>query len=298
VSGSEQLARVADIAAALSIDGLRGSARPFEARIHAARPFRGQITSAANIARLLTGSPIVRSHADCGRVQDAYSERCAAQVHGAARDAIRFAHRTVRIEANAATDNPMVFADDGSMVSGGNFHGAPIAVAADVLTLAITQIASISERRTARLVDPAASGLPAFLTRQSGLHSGLMIAHVTAAALVSEIKTLAAPASIDSIPTSAGREDHVSMSMSAALKAERALALAQDVLAVEVLCGCQAIDLLAPLATSDSLARVVARVREEVETLTDDRVIARDIRAISKLITSNALQHACATEVK
>jgi len=298
VSGAERLVRAADIAAALSIDALRGSTRPFDARIHEARPFKGQIASAANIARLLGGSAINQSHADCGRVQDAYSERCAAQVHGAARDAVRFVHRTAQIEANAATDNPMIFTDDESIVSGGNFHGAPIAVAADLLAIAIAQIASISERRTARLVDPAASGLPAFLTRQSGLHSGLMIAHVTAAALVSEIKTLATPASVDSIPTSAGREDHVSMSMSAALKAERALTLAQDVLAVEVLCACQAIDLLAPLTTADPLARACARVREEVETLVDDRVIARDIRAISKLITSGALQHACAMEVK
>jgi histidine ammonia-lyase len=298
VSAAEQLARTADVAAALSIDALRGSAHPFEARIHEARPFKGQMTSAANLARLMAGSAINQSHANCGRVQDAYSERCAAQVHGAARDALRFVHRTVRIEANAATDNPMVFVEDASIVSGGNFHGAPIAVAADLLAIALAQLVTISERRTARLVDPALSGLAPFLTRRSGLHSGLMMAQVTAAALVSEIKTLAAPASVDTIPTSAGREDHVSMSMGAALKAERAVALATDVLAIELLCACQAIDLLAPLTTSPPLAAVHARIRQDVVTLGDDRPIAPDIRAISKLITAGAIDHACSDEVK
>lgn len=298
VAGAERLARAADIAAALSIDALRGSAHPFEARLHAARPFKGQMASASNIERLMAGSAINQSHERCGRVQDAYSQRCAPQVHGAARDAMRFVRRTAQIEANAATDNPMVFADEEAIVSGGNFHGAPIAVAADLLAIALAQLVTISERRTARLIDPAASDLPAFLTGQSGLNSGLMIAQVTAAALVSEIKTLATPASVDTIPTSAGREDHVSMSMSAALKAERALALARDVLAIELLCACQAIDLLAPLTTSVPLARVHARVRRNVATLGDDRVLTHDIRAISELITSGEVEHACAMEVK
>jgi len=293
-----RLARAADIAAALSIDALRGSAHPFEARIHAARPFKGQVTAAANLAALLAGSPINRSHERCGRVQDAYSLRCAAQVHGAARDALRFVRRTVEIEANAATDNPMVFADDDAIVSGGNFHGAPVAIAADLAAIALAQLATISERRAARLVDPVTSDLPPFLTRDSGLNSGLMIAQVTAAALVSEIKTLAHPASVDTIPTSAGREDHVSMSMGAALKAARVVELARTVCAVEILCACQAIDLLAPLRTSAPLDRVHACVRRVVPTLGADRVLSGDIGTIVDLIADGSLEHACEMEVK
>jgi len=292
------LARAADVAAALSIDGLRGSHHPFEARIHEARPFKGQVASAANLAALLAGSAINASHAGCGRVQDAYSLRCAAQVHGAARDALRFVRRTVEIEANAGTDNPMVFAEADAIVSGGNFHGAPVAIAADLTAIAVAHLATIAERRIARLVDPAASGLPAFLTRDSGLNSGLMMAQVTAAALVSEIKTLAHPASVDTIPTSAGREDHVSMSMGAALKAARAVDLARRVTAVEVLCACQALDLLAPLTPSAPLARVVARVRDIVPTLVADRVLSGDIEAIAEAIASGAVEHSCGLEVK
>src|SRR5262249_26256560 len=204
-AGAWRLARVADIAAALSIDALRGSMRPFEERIHAARPHAGQTASAANIRRLLADSAINKSHEHCGRVQDAYSLRCAAQVHGAARDALRYVDQAVLVEANAATDNPMVFADDGDIVSGGNFHGAPIAVAADLQAIALAQLATISERRSDRLVNPALSDLPPFLTTRSGLQSGYMLAQVTAAALTSEIKTLAHPASVDTIPTSANR---------------------------------------------------------------------------------------------
>jgi histidine ammonia-lyase len=293
-----RLARAADIAAALSIDGLRGSIRPFDDRIHAARPHEGQRASAANIHRLLDGSPINASHAGCGRVQDAYSLRCAAQVHGAARDAFAFAGRTLAIEANAATDNPMVFVEGDDIVSGGNFHGAPVAIAADVLAIGAAQLATISERRSDRLVNPALSGLPAFLTRNSGLESGYMIAQVTAAALVSEIKTLAHPASVDTIPTSANREDHVSMSMGAALKAERVVSLAARVLAVEILCACQAIDLLAPLVTSDALRPVHRAVRAAVPTLAGDRPPAPDIEAVAGLILSGAFEDACGAEVK
>ncbi len=186
-------------------------------------------------------------------MQDAYSLRCAAQVHGAARDALRFVRDTVLIEANAATDNPMVFAAEDEIVSGGNFHGAPVSLASDVAAIALAQLVTISERRSDRLVNPALSDLPAFLTADSGLHSGYMMAQVTAAALVSEIKTLCHPASVDTIPTSANREDHVSMSMGASLKAARVLELAVRVIAVELLCACQAIDLLAPLTTSRAL---------------------------------------------
>ena len=298
VLGAERLARAADLAAALSIDGLRGSFHPFESRLHEPRPYPGQLTSAANLFALLQGSAINASHANCGHVQDAYSMRCAPQVHGAARDAFAHARRTLEIEVNAGTDNPMVFAAAGDIVSGGNFHGAPVALAADIIVLGLVQLATISERRSDRLVNPALSGLAPFLTRDSGLNSGYMLAQVTAAALVSELKTLAHPASADTIPTSANREDHVSMSMAAALKADRALELATRVVAIEILLACQAIDLLAPLTTSPALAPVHARVRAAVPTLVDDRPPAPDIEAISQLITRGSLHRACATEVK
>jgi len=295
--GAERLARAADQAAALSIDGLRGSSKPFDARIHAARPHAGQAVSAGNLLRLMAGSAINASHADCGRVQDAYSERCAAQVHGAARDALAFARRTVEIEANASTDNPMVFVEQGEIVSGGNFHGAPVAIAADLTAIAVTQFATISERRSDRLVNPVLSGLPAFLTEHGGLESGLMLAQVTAAALTSELKSLAHPASVDSIPTSANKEDHVSMSMGAALKAADAVALATRVVAVELLTASRAIDLLAPLTTSTPLARVHAAVRDVAPPRAGDHPPSRDIEAIAERIAAGGFDHASGISV-
>jgi histidine ammonia-lyase len=288
---AERLARAADVVAAMAIDALRGSTRPFQARIHDARPHPGQRTSAANLSRLLADSPINASHANCGRVQDAYSERCAAQVHGACRDALSFIASTVEIEINASTDNPMVFAETGDIVSGGNFHGAPVGMAADLLAAAVTHVATISERRAERLVNPALSDLPAFLTRHGGVESGLMLAQVTAAALASELKALAHPVAVDTIPTSANREDHVSMSMAAALKASRAVELATWVVAVELLCACEAIDLLAPLATSPPLAKVHALVRTRVARRDGDRPPSPDIEAIAALIAAGALDH-------
>jgi histidine ammonia-lyase len=292
LAGAEQLSRVADITAALSIDALMGSMHPFEPRIHAPRPFAGQAAAADNLLRLLDGSGINLSHANCGRVQDAYSMRCAPQVHGAAREALSWIRHIVEIEMNAATDNPMVFADTNEIVSGGNFHGAPLALAADLLVMAVAQFATISERRSERLVNPALSGLPAFLTQHGGLQSGLMIAQVTAAALTSEIKTLSHPASVDTIPTSANKEDHVSMSMHGALKAERALQLATNVLAVEMLCACQAIDLRKPLASSMPLMRVHEIVRARVPMLVNDRPPAPDLDAIVEIIRSGKLEYA------
>jgi histidine ammonia-lyase len=292
LAGAERLARAADVTAALAIDALQGSMRPFDPRIHAARPFSGQAVSADNLARLLAGSAINAAHANCGRVQDAYSMRCAPQVHGAARETLAWVRHIVATEMNAATDNPMVFADTEEIISGGNFHAAPVAIASDALAIAVAQLCTISERRAERLVNPALSGLPAFLTRHGGLQSGLMIAQVTAAALTSEIKTRAHPASIDTIPTSANKEDHVSMSMGAALKAERALHLARHVIAVEVLCACQALDLLAPLTTSVPLARVHAAVREHVPTLVDDRPPAPDLDRIAEMISSGSFEYA------
>jgi histidine ammonia-lyase len=292
VCAAERLARTADIAAALSVDALRGSAHPFEARIHAPRAVPGQAASADNLWRLLEGSGINASHAECGKVQDAYALRCAPQVHGSAREAIAFARRLAEIEANAATDNPMVFFDSGDIVSGGNFHGAPVALAADTLAIGIAQLATISERRTDRMMTAHESGLPPFLIRESGLNSGLMMAHVTAAALTSEIKSLAHPAAVDTIPTSAGREDHVSMSMGAALKAARAVELARLVLSVELLAAAQALDLLLPLTSSPPLERVRAAIRAIVPTLVADRPPSPDIDAIAVLVASNALDRA------
>jgi len=297
LAGAERLARAADIAAAMSIDGLQGSTRPFDRRIHDARGFPGQSTSASNLVTLLSGSGINAAHANCGRVQDAYSMRCAAQVHGSAREAFAFARRAFDIEANAATDNPMVFADTEEIVSGGNFHGAPIALACDVLCLGLTQLATISERRSERLVNPALSGLPAFLTRHGGLQSGLMMAQVTAAALTSELKTLAHPAGADTIPTSGNTEDHVSMSMGAGLKAARALELARAVIAIELLCACQAIDLLAPLRTSPALARAHDFIRSRVPTLDADRSTSYDLARITEMIASGEVERACAAKV-
>jgi histidine ammonia-lyase len=293
VQAAFQLAQTADVVAALSLDVLKGSLHPFEPRIHAPRPFAGQRAAAANLLALLEGSAINKSHEFCGRVQDAYSLRCAPQVHGAARDALSFVRHTVAIEANAATDNPMVFTDSGDIVSGGNFHGAPVGIAADLLAIAVTHLATISERRTEQLTNPALSGLPAFLTERGGLHSGLMMVQVTAAALASELKALSHPASVDTIPTSAGKEDHVSMSMGAALKAARAVQLAARVIAIEALCAAQGLDLLRPLTSSRALEQVVAAIRAHVPRLVADRPPAPDIERIARLIEDGALVKAC-----
>jgi histidine ammonia-lyase len=297
-TAARRLARVADIVAAMSIDALRGSFHPFEARLHEARPVPGQMASAANLWALAEGSSLNRSHENCGKIQDAYALRCAPQVHGAGREALDFAHRLTEIEANAATDNPMVFADTGEVVSGGNFHGAPVALAADTLAIGLAQLATISERRTDRLMTPGSSGLPPFLVRDSGLHSGLMMAHVTAAALVAEIRTLAHPASVDTIPTSAGREDHVSMSMGAALKTADVVDRTRGVLAIELLAACQALDLLQPLTTSAPLVRVHETIRKIVPTLGVDRPPAPDIEKISEMIASGEIEGACGLNLR
>ena len=284
-----RLARSADVIAALTLDALQGTDVAFDPRIHAARPHPGQQASARNLRRLLQGSAIRESHRDCGRVQDAYSLRCIPQVHGAVRDALDFVTRTVAVEINAATDNPMVFADTRELLSGGNFHGEPVAIAADVLAIALAELGAISERRTERLVNPALSGLPAFLTDDGGLRSGFMIAHVTAAALASENKSLAHPASVDSIPTSANKEDHVSMGVTAARKAVRAAANTRRILAIEALAACQALDFRRPLQTSVPLQAAYRRVRKDVPRYDRDRVMAPEIEAAALLVTDATL---------
>jgi histidine ammonia-lyase len=284
-----RLARSADVIGALTLDALKGTDVAFDPRIHAARPHPGQQASARNLRRLLEGSAIRESHRDCGRVQDAYSLRCIPQVHGAVRDALDYVTRVLAIEINAATDNPMVFAETDELLSGGNFHGEPVAIAADVLAIAAAELGGISERRTERLVNPALSGLPAFLTDEGGLRSGFMIAHVTAAALASENKSLAHPASVDSIPTSANKEDHVSMGVTAARKAARATANTRRILAVEALAACQALDFLRPVPTSPPLQAAHRRLRRDVPRYDSDRVIAPEIEAAARLVMSAAL---------
>jgi len=290
-----RLARAADVVAAITTDALKGTDVAFDPRIHAARPHPGQAASARNLRKLLAGSAIRESHRDCGKVQDAYSLRCVPQVHGAVRDALGFARTTLEIELNAGTDNPMVFAETGELLSGGNFHGAPVAMAADLLAIAAAQLGAISERRTERLVNPALSGLPAFLAREGGVQSGLMIAHVTAAALASENKSLAHPASVDSIPTSANKEDHVSMGVTAARMAARAVANTRRILAVELLCACQALEFLKPLGTSPPLDAAYRLVRRRVAPYDEDRSPAADIEALAELVRAGTVADAAAS---
>ncbi|MFQ5662582.1 MAG: histidine ammonia-lyase [Terriglobia bacterium] len=286
---AENLVDTADVAAALSLDALRGTPVAFDERIHRLRPFPGELATAKNLRRLNDGSEIRHSHLACERVQDAYSLRCVPQVHGAVREALSYARRIFEIELNSGTDNPLVFAEDGQVLSGGNFHGQPLALVLDVLGIALAQLGNISERRTQRLVNPGLSELPAFLTRQPGLHSGLMMAQVTAAALASENKGLAHPASVDSIPTS-GIEDFVSMSMGAALKSRQIAENLKSILAIELLCACQGIELLAPLKTGRLAAQALAAVRGVVPGLEQDRALTPDIEAVRQLISERTFQ--------
>jgi histidine ammonia-lyase len=263
------------VAGAMSVDAFKGTDAAFDPRIHYARGQPGQIAVAAALRDLLEGSFIRASHSDCDRVQDPYSFRCQPQVMGAALDLLRQVSATLTIEANAVTDNPIIFGEEA--VSGGNFHAEPVAFAADILTMALCEIASISERRTAILVDPKMSGLPAFLTPDSGVNSGFMIAQVTAAALVSENKSLAWPASVDTVPTSAGQEDHVSMATHAGTKARRVAGNAAGVIGVELLAAAQGLDFHKPLETSPPLKQALAAVRGAVLFYEHDRYMAGDL---------------------
>jgi histidine ammonia-lyase len=286
---AEILVDTADVAGALSLDGLRGSRRAFDPRLHQARPHPGQMISARNLARLNQGSAINKSHQGCSRVQDAYSLRCMPQVHGAVRDALGYARRIFETEMNSATDNPLVFAREGEVISGGNFHGQPLAVALDLMAISLAQLGGISERRVDRLVNPLTSELPAFLTNSPGLESGLMLAQVTAAALASENKVLAHPASVDSIPTSGNKEDFVSMGMTAALKLESVVANTRTILAIELLCACQALDLLAPLKSGKLAERAKALVRKASPHVHKDRPLDADIARVARLISTGAV---------
>ena len=318
VADAEALATMADVACAMSIEGLLGTDRPFQERLHQLRPHPGQLASAENLRRLLAGSGILASHRDDDHaIQDAYSLRCAPQVHGACRDVTAFARAVAERELGSVTDNPVVFAgagdEPGDVVSVGNFHGEPLAFALDFLAIALTELAGVSERRVDRLLDPALNhDLPAFLTPRPGLNSGLMLTQYTAAALVSECKVLAHPASVDSIPTSGNQEDHVSMGWTAGLKLRRVAANALRVLAVEALCAAQAVDLrveerralerrqrgrhagdtpdaVVPLAPGPAVAAAHARLRRDVPVLREDRYLAADMAAVERQLADGAL---------
>jgi histidine ammonia-lyase len=278
------VAEVADAVAAMTLDALEGTDAAFDERIHAARPHPGQLLVAERMRKLLRGSALRDSHRDCGRVQDAYSLRCIPQVHGTVRDALAFVRSTFDIEMNSATDNPLIFEQEGDVISGGNFHGAPVALGCDIAATALVDLAAISERRIERLVNPQLSGLPPFLVEKGGLNSGFMIAQVTAAALVSESKTLAHPASVDSIPTSANKEDHVSMGPTAAWKFARIAENAARVVAIEAVCAAQALDFRRPLRSSETIEAMHAAIRRRVPHWSDDRYLHADLRAAGELL--------------
>jgi histidine ammonia-lyase len=290
---AEETCRVADIAGAMSLEALKGTVRAFDERVVAARPHPGQIEVGRFLRELLVESAIAESHKNCGKVQDPYSLRCMPQVHGATRDMLAFARTVLEREAGSSTDNPLVFVEGdegGEMISGGNFHGQPVAIALDAAAIAVAELANISERRVEQLVNPhLSSGLPPFLAPDSGLNSGFMIAQVAAAALVSENKILAHPASVDSIPSSAGREDHVSMGATAALKFATIHDHVRTVLAIELLCAAQGIDLRRPLTTTKPLEAVHAAIRARVPAMMVDRPLAPDIQAVRALIDDGTL---------
>jgi histidine ammonia-lyase len=293
--GAEVAANTADVAAALSLDALRGSPAAFDPRIAQARPYTGHATSARNLQKLSGGSEIRESHRSAARdprIQDAYSLRCAPQVHGAVRDALSMVRKVVEIEMNSATDNPLVFVSEdkgdakGEVISGGNFHGQPLAMAADQLAIALATLGGISERRVEQMTNPQTSLLPAFLVREAGLNSGFMILQVTAAALASELKAQAAPRSVDSIPTSANQEDYVSMGTAAARRLAPMLESLRNILAIELLAACQGIDFLAPLKTGPAAQKAYEIVRALSPRVDADRSLSADIAAVAGSISS------------
>jgi histidine ammonia-lyase len=290
---AETMAETADVLGAMTLDALQGTDVAFDARIHAARPHAGQTKVAANLRKLLAGSQIRESHKDCGRVQDAYTMRCIPQVHGAVRDTLDFCRRTFEIEMNSAVDNPLVFVKghaEGDIISGGNFHGEPLAFALDYMAIVLSALAGISERRIERLVNPALNeGLPPFLAPDAGINSGFMMPQVTAAALASENKVLAHPASVDSITTSGNKEDFVSMGMIAAIKLKKVVANTTNVLAIEACAAAQALDFLAPLKSSAPLQRAHAAIRKVSPKIEHDRVFADDFVKLAELIRAGGL---------
>jgi len=296
VYNSSILCQTADIASACSIEALRGTDVPFDSRVHHLRPYKGQKLVAKNIKKLLKGSEILKSHKHCKKVQDAYSLRCIPQVHGATRDTIDHAVSILKIEINSVTDNPIIFPATSESISCGNFHGEPVAFVLDFLGIAISEIANISERRVERLVDPALSNLPPFLTAEGGLNSGYMITQYTAAALVSENKVLAHPASVDSIPTSANQEDHVSMGPIAAFKCAEIIKNVRKVLAIEFLCAAQGLDFIQEKPGKGVLI-AHSIIRDHIPTLTQDRVMSYDIQKMEELLSNETIIKAVEAEI-
>jgi histidine ammonia-lyase len=289
----EEVFKAALVAGALSVDAAAGSVVPFDDRIHRLRGHQGQIDVAETLRALLLGSSITLSHQDCEKVQDPYSLRCQPQVMGAVLDNLRSCARTLETEANSVSDNPLVFSETGEVLSGGNFHGEPVAFAADILAIVTSEVGALSERRIALLIDATLSGLPPFLIRDGGVNSGFMIAHVTAAALASENKSLAHPASVDSLPTSANQEDHVSMATFAARRLGEISDNVASIVGIELLAACQGIDLRSPLISSPSLEQVRGCIRELVPHYDIDHYLAPDIQCAYQLITTGVIAEFC-----
>ena len=286
------LCKHADIAASMSLETLMGTRSAFDPRIHGARPHLGQMKAASDMMKITQNSEIISSHRDCSRIQDAYTLRCSPQVHGASWDAFNYVARVIRVEMNASTENPLIFPESGEFLSGGNFHGQPLALACDFLGIAIAELANISERRVERLVNPQLSGLPAFLVKDTGLNSGFMIAQYVAASLVSENKVLAHPACVDSIPTSANKEDHVSMGATAARKCRDIVENTEQVIAIELLCGAQAIDMFTNLKAGKGTMAAYETIRSKVPCMTKDRFLSADIAAVRSLLCSGRIVQA------
>jgi histidine ammonia-lyase len=294
----ENLVKTADLACALSLDGFRGSIKAFDEDLHAIKAHEGQVASAANIRKLIQGSKILDSHENCARVQDPYSFRCSPQVHGAIRQTLKHAKEVLNRELQSVTDNPIVFAKKKKIISGGHFHGEALAMILDYLAIGVSEICSISERRVVKLLNPEFSQLPAFLAKSSGLQSGLMIAQYTSAALVSENKILSHPSSVDSVPTSNDKEDHVSMGPMAGRKLLEIIFNAKQCLAIEFLCNTQAINLLRPLKSSPALEKTISFIQQKVPAITDDRYFAKDIEEIANMIDRKDLLESCTIELQ
>jgi len=284
-----RLSKMTDIAAAMSLEVLMGSRTEFDKRIHQIRPHPGQAAVADNMERIIRNSEIITSHKDCSRIQDAYTLRCSPQVHGATKDAVSYCRTVIETEMNSSTNNPLIFSESEDFLLGGNFHGEPVALSLDFLSMAVSELANISERRIERLVNPKLSGLPAFLVSDGGLNSGFMIAQYTAAALVSENKVLCHPASVDSIPTSANKEDHVSMGTISARQCREVIENTESVIAIELLCGAQALDLFTNLKPGEGTLEAYQVIRQAITHLEKDRILSQDIAAMKELIRNAAI---------
>ncbi|MDY6789819.1 MAG: histidine ammonia-lyase [Thermodesulfobacteriota bacterium] len=297
VYDSLRLSKMIDIAAAMSLEVLMGSKTEFDPRIHQLRPHPGQAVAADNMDRITLNSEIITSHKDCRRIQDAYTLRCSPQVHGASKDVIAYALNAVTVEMNSSTGNPLIFPETREFLLGGNFHGQPVALAMDFLCMAVSELANISERRVERLVNPKLSGLPAFLVSDGGLNSGFMLAQYTAASLVSENKVLSHPACVDSIPTSANKEDHVSMGTISARKCREIIKNTENVIAIELLCGAQAMDLFTNMKPGEGTMAAYNVIRGPVSHLDSDRVLSKDIEAVKGLMRSGKILQAVEQKV-